>query len=577
MRHKILVIYVIYPIEYIRIFSFNEGMAVKSQRDTAYEVQWRRKKESKWYPALFLVYLGFALTYLIWRTTIINWHVWYGCLVYAAELYGIVTTSLFLFVTQKVYLPVAHKPKRKPIVDVLIPTYSEPVSVLEPVVIGAKKIRGRRNILVLDDGNRPEIKAMAKRLKVLYFPRTTNLHAKAGNLNNGLQHTDAELLITLDADHIPIRSFIEETAGFFEDPMVAFVQSPQTFYNTSSFLFRKRFKKHDWSEQIMFYDCIQPAKNNWNAAFFVGTSAMLRRKALDSVGGFATGTATEDIHTSLKLHAKGWVSVFLPKPLAYGLEAESLKEFYKQRKRWAAGSLGLLFRSEDSPLRAKGLTISQRLNYISACLAHLQGVQKVCFFLAPLLTIVTARSPITGNVFAYSIFFLLYCSVALSATWLYSRSTYHFIYTEAYSLASMLAHFGGIMGVIKVQKKFAVSIKTANRKGRTWLHVPLWTLYVAGLIGLTRAIGLIFIARQHSALLVYSTMFLLLNSTFLLAFLLPLRIYETKVPQDPVYKNLKPTAMYNFIVKSAEAPDPIETSDSTTKKLTREVPLTETY
>ncbi|MEJ0073419.1 MAG: glycosyltransferase family 2 protein [Candidatus Saccharibacteria bacterium] len=130
------------------------------------------------------------------------------------------------------------------------------------------------------------------------------------------------------------------------------MQSPQTFYNTHVFLFRRRPHREAWSEQMMFYNCLQPAKNNWNAAFFVGTSAVLRRAAIDDVGGFATGTATEDIHTSLRLHARGWQSVFLPEPLAYGLEAENFKEFYKQRRRWAAGSLGLLFRSPDSPLRA---------------------------------------------------------------------------------------------------------------------------------------------------------------------------------------------------------------------------------
>ena len=86
----------------------------------------------------------------------------------------------------------------------------------------------------------------------------------------------------------------------------------------------------------MFYDVIQPAKNRWNSAFFVGTSAVLRRSALDEIGGFATGTATEDIHTSLRLHARGWRSLYVPEPLAFGLEAESLREFHKQRVRWAA-------------------------------------------------------------------------------------------------------------------------------------------------------------------------------------------------------------------------------------------------
>lgn len=519
--------------------------------NSKYKVKWSRQKEVFWFPALLYVYLLVALPYIVWRSTIINFDSWYGLPVYLAELYGVISTGLFLFVTQKIYHPVKNTVKLNKSVDVLIPTYSEPLEILEPVVIGAQKIRGARNVLILDDGNRPEVKKMAKRLNVKYYPRTTNLHAKAGNMNNGLKYTDAEFLVTLDADHIPLPIFIEETLGYFEDPGVAFVQSPQTFYNTGSFLFRKRRTKKEWHEQIMFYDCIQPAKNNWNSAFFVGTSAIIRRAAVDSVGGFATGTATEDIHTSLRLHAKGWKSVFLPEPLAYGLEAENFKEFYKQRKRWAAGSLGLLFRSVDSPLRAKGLTLAQRLNYLSACLAHLQGVQKACFFLTPILAIFTVKPPITGtSVGAYGIIFVLYFSVALGATWAYSRGTYHFIYTEAYSLASMIAHFGGIMGVIKVQKKFAVSIKTSIRSSRTLLTPILWGFYILATVGLLRAISLYLFDNQRSPVIVYSSVLICINIVFLLSFLLPLIRYERQDSNLDLHSNLIPFEKYKYIAST---------------------------
>lgn len=528
---------------------FNMIMQVSQKSGVDYGVRWRRLKEPFWFPSLMYVYLAISLPYLVWRTTIINWNVWYGVLTYLAEAFGILMTGLFLFVTQKVYLPIKNKVELNKIVDVLIPTYSEPLSVLEPVVIGAKNIRGVSKVFILDDGNRKEVKKMAKRLKVGYLPRTTNLHAKAGNLNNGLKHTTSEFIITLDADHIPIPEFLEETLGYFEDPNLAFVQSPQTFYNTNSFLFRQRRKKKAWSEQIMFYDCIQPAKNNWNSAFFVGTSAIIRRSAIDELGGFATGTATEDIHTSLKIHAAGWNSIFLPKPLAYGLEAENFKEFYKQRKRWAAGSLGLLFRSPDSPLRVKGLTLAQRLNYVSACLAHLQGVQKACFFITPIVAIFTLQPPIQGEIGQYGIFFAIYFLVSISITWAYSRGTYHPIYTEAYSLASMMAHFGGVMGVIKVQKKFAVSIKTKLRKNRTWMTTVLWGFYIFALVGLTKALYLFLIRDQSSGLIIYSSLFIVLNAIFLMSFLLTLFKFERNTTVDPVAE-MKPNDLYEYIMLS---------------------------
>src|SRR5205085_10152554 len=106
---------------------------------------------------------------------------------------------------------------------------------------------------------------------------------------------------------------------YFEDPALAFVQSPQSFYNRDSFVFRTRRNSRRWSEQGIFYDVIQPGKNRYNAAFFVGTSAVIRRQALDSIGGFATETATEHVHTSVRMHARGWKSLLVSEPLAFGL------------------------------------------------------------------------------------------------------------------------------------------------------------------------------------------------------------------------------------------------------------------
>jgi cellulose synthase/poly-beta-1,6-N-acetylglucosamine synthase-like glycosyltransferase len=521
--------------------------STKRDRILGYTVEWRRQKDKAWLPVFWYLYFIVALPYITWRITIINWDSWGGLVMYLAELYGVFTTGLFLFVSKKIFIPIKNPMLRKTSVDVLIPTYTESLDILEPVVIGALKIRGVGKVLVLDDGDRPIVRGMAKRLGVGYHARKDNFHAKAGNMNNGLQHSNAEFFITLDADHIPLPFFIEETLGFFEDPKVAFVQSPQTFYNDSAFLFCKRAKKMDWGEQIMFYNCLQPAKNNWNAAFFVGTSAILRRSAIDELGGFATGTATEDIHTSLKLHAKGWQSVFLPKPLAYGLEAENFKEFYKQRRRWAAGSLGLLFRSPDSPLRANGLTLSQRLNYLSACLAHLQGLQKICFLMVPIIAIFTNTAPVRGSLALFTAFFGFYLTVALSATWAYSRGTYHLIFTEMFAVSNIMAHLGGLKGIIKVQKKFAVSRKSSLRRDGKLLNLGMWGLGLLTIAAICRG-GITYLIYHKEASLVLScTIFVSINGLLLISFLLKLRTYENDKTMA-AYESMNPMAKYNYVI-----------------------------
>ncbi|HSX48166.1 MAG TPA: glycosyltransferase family 2 protein [Candidatus Nanoarchaeia archaeon] len=503
------------------------------QNDEAYSVQLKPVAEPRWLPVLYYIYCMLAGPYLIWRFTIINWQVWYGPVAYLAEIYGFVMTLTYLWIARRIDHPVHRPTKLNRSVDALIPTLNEPIEVLEPVVLGALKVRGINRVLVLDDGNRAWVRAMCNKLGANYYARGSSEHAKAGNLNFGLQYSQAEFILSLDADHIPMPYFLERTLGYFDDPQLAFVQSPQTYYNTDSFLFRRRRGNSFWSEQCMFYDMIQPSKNRYNSAFFVGTSALLRRSAIDSIGGFATGTATEDIHTSLKLHARKWKSLFVPEPLAFGLEAASFKEFYKQRRRWAAGSLGLLFRSPDSPLRAKGLTWRQRLNYINATLAHLQGVQKLLFFITPILASFTLVGPIVIGYGWYNLIFTSFLLIAVGFTAIYARGTYHPIYTEAYSMANLLAHFGGIKGILKVQRKFAVSSKTAKPNEPTWLKNILWFLFAIGVIGLLRDIVLLNMGDPHRGLLISSLIFTDLNLIFLASFLAYLWGYERRSDDPP--------------------------------------------
>jgi cellulose synthase/poly-beta-1,6-N-acetylglucosamine synthase-like glycosyltransferase len=491
---------------------------------------------------------------LLWRFTIINWHIWYGPLTYGAELFGVITTALFLWMTQKIYDPVYRQPTRQYCVDVFVTCYNEPLDTVRPTVEAAMRIRGINQVYVLDDGNRSEIKQLAQSAGARYYGRTSNLHAKAGNLNNGLKYSVAEFILTLDADHIPSPHILERMMGYFDDPNLGFVQSPQIYYNHGSFLFRCRQGKL-WSEQGMFYDVIQPAKNRWNSAFFVGTSAVLRRAALDSVGGFATGTATEDIHTSLRLHARGWKSVFVPEPLAHGLEAESLKEYYKQRRRWAAGSLGLLFRSPDSPFRAQGLSLAQRLNYLSSTLAHLSGVQKLYYFFLPCFCIVTLGSPVTINLQLAALIFFVFVAASLLITNAYARGTYDLIFTESYSLISLTAHLAGLWGIIKVQKKFSVSSKLPLRYERTRLKTGFWLMVVIGVAAIYRAIVVVADSQQtdsHFWTALYSSLFVLMNLWILSSFLVYLLIYElsdvgmqhsNKQPEGLQMKPLRPAIL----------------------------------
>lgn len=423
-----------------------------------------------WFSFLLPLYILLAIPYLVWRAEIsFAQHLWFSIPLFIVELFSALTTSLHLVLTRRLLHPVWNPPLEGRTVDAFIPTYNESSDIVEMTAIGALQIDGIRNVFILDDGARSEIQELADRIGAIYLARYNNAHAKAGNMNFGLLHSDAEFVIFLDCDHVPQSTFIHRTLGYFRDHNLAFVQTPQVFYNfRSSIQFRRVPFRNLWNEQTMFYENIQPAKNRFNAAFFCGTGAILRRSALDSVGGFATGTATEDIHTSLRLHARGWNSLFLAEPLAHGIAPEDFKEYHAQRVRWGAGSIGLLFRTSDSPLVTRGLTPWQRLCYLGSTNAYFYGGMIRIFYLVlpvvMLFLVPFVSSTDQTYLFSYFTLALPFFIFSIVVTYLYSRRTFHPLYSEQYNLANILACLVALKGVVKLQKKFRVSVKGKRNK-----------------------------------------------------------------------------------------------------------------
>jgi cellulose synthase (UDP-forming) len=414
------------------------------------------------------LYLLMAASYIVWRfMTASEWHVWYSYVLLSAELYSIAFTISFIFTTRRILEPVWQPPIKGATVDIFITTYNEPEEIVKMTLLGALKVHGVRNVFVLNDGNRENIRKLTLKAGGKHVGRYENTHAKAGNMNNGIKHSDAEFMVFLDCDHVPQANFIERTLGYFRDENLAFIQTPQTFYNRDSIQFRRTRRRNYWNEQSMFYESIQPAKNGYNAAFFCGSGSMLRRRAIDEIDGFATGTATEDIHTSLKLHARGWNSLFVSEILAHGIAAEDLNEYHKQRVRWGAGSLGLLFRSVDSPLRARGLSIMQRICYINSTVAFLNGIQRLFYILLPALLL--ALLPLQHNlaqvpVIQYTAVALPFVIISYMVTYLFSRRTFHPLYTEQFNIANIYSNIMATKGIVNVQKKFKVSLKVRGLK-----------------------------------------------------------------------------------------------------------------
>lgn len=406
--------------------------------------RWRRAgMRLRWVVAATAAAL--AVRYLLWRVVhTLNWQspagVAVSVLLFGAELYALCLLAHFLF---QVAWPTARRPAplpdNPPPVDVFVPIYNEPVDILYRTLVACQAMDYPRfTVWVLDDGRRDEVRRVAEELGCGYIRRQDNRFAKAGNLNHALACTAGELVAVLDTDHAPVVSFLQETVGLLlSDPRAAFVQTPHFFYNPDPFQRNLIAEQEISSEQDVFYRVVLPGRDRWNAAFFCGSGAVFRRRALEEIGGFQTGTITEDIHTSIVLHARGWRSLVRDRILAAGLAPENLRSFLNQRIRWATGTIQMARLA--NPLTLPGLSLPQRICYFSSVYYFFFPFARIVFIYAPLVYLLLGIKPVQArpaDLIAYYVPQLLLTGVVLR---LFSRGLRGTVTSDLYETATSFA------------------------------------------------------------------------------------------------------------------------------------------
>lgn len=328
-----------------------------------------------------------------------------------------------------------------PWVDVLIPTCGEPLPVLERCLVGCSSLAyPQRTVWVLDDAGRPEVAALAAAHGCRYHHRPQRLHAKAGNLNAGLALGDGELVAVFDADFVPQQHFLDRTIGLLLDPDVGLVQTPQCFFNADPVMRNLGLERWLLPDEESFYRWIQPVRSAWGAVVCAGTSFLVRRAALESVGGFVEAAISEDFVTGVALTGQGWRLRYLSEKLSAGLAAETMHDFVRQRQRWAAGTLQAL-RLAQGPLRQVGLHWQQRLAFLEGGLHWFNTVPRLVLLLMPLAIGLLGVQPLqlTGEALVQRLL-PLWLALLLSVGWL-NRGSRHALLAElpGWALAVPLA------------------------------------------------------------------------------------------------------------------------------------------
>lgn len=363
---------------------------------------------------LVLVWLSIVVTlrYLYYRTlNTLNFDGWvnstFSLLLYAAELYAIGTLILAYFQTLKLKHRTSISMDRVPAeqwpqVDVYIPTYNEDIEIVRKTALAALVInypKGKKNVYVLDDGRkyperREKLRQMCEAVGCELVTRGDNNHAKAGNINSALNRTPGDLVLILDCDHIPTRNILTETVGFFLNPKVSLVQTPHWFYNPDPFERNLLTQGKVPVGNELFYKVLQKGNDFWNASFFCGSAAIVRKKHLLEVGGIAVETVTEDCHTSLRLHSKGYETIYYDKIMVAGLAPETFSSYVGQQVRWARGMAQIL--RTEWPLFNSNLTIPQRICYTSATTHFFFGFPRLMYAIAPIAFLIFGINLVRG-------------------------------------------------------------------------------------------------------------------------------------------------------------------------------------
>ena len=430
-------------------------------------------------------YLVVAIWYLAWRPGTFNPNAMtFSIVLYAAELFGFVAALMHIFMVWRLTVRESATAPAGLTVDVFITTFDEPVAMVRRTLLAAQRMDYPHRTWLLDDGSRTQMRDLAEELECRYLSRPQNTDAKAGNLNNALKHSRAEFVAVFDADHAPGRQFLAHTLGYFRDQDVAFVQTPQDFYNLDSYQHRRsRQQQLVWTEQSLFFRIIQRGKDYWNAAFFCGSCAVLRRRALDEVKGFAIRTVTEDLETSVRIHRKGFKSVYHAESLAFGVAPSTVAPFLKQRVRWGQGAMQSL--RNGGILFGRGLSAAQRISYLATVMTYFDGWQKAVFYLAPVVVLTTGVMPIAELSWQFLAHFIPFYILTFWTFEEVGRGFGRSVNIEQYNMARFAAFVWSTVALVRRNLRFRVTRKTASdtKESRRWV-LPQGLVFLLNLIAI---------------------------------------------------------------------------------------------
>jgi cellulose synthase (UDP-forming) len=503
---------------------------------------------------LFVKFVGVivVLRYLYWRTfeslTYDGFLDFIGALfLYIAEVFAIIIYLLGIFTSlnllKRKSIDLDEYPEETwPTVDILIPTYNEPQLIIENTVLAALAMdypADKFTVNLLDDGgtdqkcnqkNKEAAETAKQRRKDLmkfceyvgahYITRAKNENAKAGNINEALSSVHSDLILILDTDHVPAKQFLQKTVGWFlKDEKIFLVQTPHAFYNQDPVERNLRMGDVPLSENDMFYKHIQLGHDFWESSFFCGSAAVLKRAMIDELGGIAGETITEDAETAIKLHDKGYKSVYIREAMVRGLQAESFGALVIQRVRWTQGMVQIFLLK--NPFLSKNLKWYQKISYVSASFFWFFAYSRTIFYLAPLLYLFFGLRVYNANGVEMLAYVIPHMSMAIMMSYFLYAKVRNPFFSELYETVLSFFTLPAIISVLKNPRSptFDVTPKGQEmiKDHISDLAVPFVIIFTFVMLGFVVAAFKLYLNPGQYDVILMTTAWNLLNMLLLVA------------------------------------------------------------
>jgi cellulose synthase (UDP-forming) len=391
-----------------------------------------------------------------------------------------------------------------PSVDILVPSYNEAEFIIRRTVMGVQALDyPNKTVYICDDARRPNVRRLAQELGCNYITQPDgfiNPHAKAGNLNNALKNIQGELIMVVDADFVPFKHFLMRTVGFFQNPKVALVQTPQDFYNPDYHV-RNLGVAHAMPNDLqLFFQHQQSMMDAAKSSICCGTSYVVRRRNLDEVGGYYTGCIPEDSSTSMIFMTRGYEVVYLNEKLSMGESPRNYRDFMNQRLRWLQGNLQIFLRIKDIPLWTGKMNWVQKSYMLTMIMGAFQPFVRFTYLISPLVCLYLGVS----NYFASApevVYYTLPPLILMMGTFSWT-SNYHasHFYNEIYDFMMCFPSVVRIIQTLRAPFKgaFKVTAKGVTAEQKNYNFPLTWPLILV--MGLTLAILLIQLVGQRASL-----------------------------------------------------------------------------